>query len=411
MKNVYDMMEENHAKDNIANFRQMQNWDYEHKVHHAEKVAKIFFEEAREKGWNAHVSVGGLDSITLHYFLDSIGVLVPCVSCSSLEQRGVQAVHKRIAADMAEKYADWIPDQGALPQDEIDQIEDAAARAREQAILDGIQPAPYMHFLQPLKPKVKVIQEFGWPVLSKETAGKISLLQRPTEQNATVRHAIITGETGEYGGWQKDSRMRLSGRWLHAFGGADAEGAALGYEAAPFLVSDRCCYYLKEKPCDDWAKAHHSVPYLGLMASEHGRREKSLMMHGCNYWGKSTTRSAPFAIFGRQDILRLALDLNVPVPGEYGEIVRGPDGTLRTTLAQRTGCTMCGFGIHLEQRPHRFDRLRDANPKEWDFWMRHVCQDERGEWYGWGRVLDYIGVGWENEPGQVVGQTSMEDLF
>ena len=49
------------------------------------------------------------------------------------------------------------------------------------------------------------------------------------------------------------------------------------------------------------------------------------MMHGCNYYGKSTIRSAPFAIFSRQDILQLALDLNVPIPAEYGEIVRDKD--------------------------------------------------------------------------------------
>ena len=30
-------------------------------------------------------------------------------------------------------------------------------------------------------------------------------------------------------------------------------------------------------------------------------------------------------------------------------------------------------------------------------WMKHICQDENGEWYGWGRVLDYIGVGWEDD--------------
>ena len=63
--------------------------------------------------------------------------------------------------------------------------------------------------------------------------------------------------------------------------------------------------------------------------------------------------------------MQLALDLNVSIPAEYGEIVRDKDGTLRTTLAQRTGCTMCGFGIQLEQRPNRFDRLRSANHKEW----------------------------------------------
>lgn len=112
------------------------------------------------------------------------------------------------------------------------------------------------------------------------------------------------------------------------------------------------------------------------------------MMNGCNYFGKTTIRSCPFAIFSRQDLLQLALDLNVPVPEIYGEIKRKPDGTLYTTKAQRTGCSMCGFGIQLEKRPHRFDLLRQTNPKEWEFWMYKQ---------GWGHVLDYIGIEWEDE--------------
>ena len=109
-------------------------------------------------------------------------------------------------------------------------------------------------------------------------------------------------------------------------------------------------------------------------------------MHGCNYFGKSTIRSAPFAIFGRQDILTLALEMDdmwksglkekyrekllkcgkisetfkMPeslIPEIYGTIERDKDGTLSTTKAQRTGCSMCGFGIHMEKRPHRFDML------------------------------------------------------
>lgn len=300
MKTVQQIMQETGAEANIRNFRYMQeNYTYKQKIRHAENVARSYQDKCSEMGLNCHISVGGLDSITLHYFLEACGVHVPCVSCSSLEQKGVQAVHKQIAAEMENTYSarEWLGAHMALPQDEIDTITDPDTRAQEQALHDACPPVPRMYFLKPLKPKTKVIEELGWPVLSKEIAGKISLLQNPTPKNATVRHAIITGETGEYGGFQKNSRMKLSQRWLEKFGGADAEGAALGYEAAPFKVSERCCYYLKEKPCDDWAKEHNSVPYLGLMASEGGRREKSLMMHGCNYYGKSTIRSAPFAIW------------------------------------------------------------------------------------------------------------------
>ena len=36
----------------------------------------------------------------------------------------------------------------------------------------------------------------------------------------------------------------------------------------------------------------------------------------------ATIRSAPFAIFNRQDLLQLALDLKVPVPEIYGSILK-----------------------------------------------------------------------------------------
>ena len=30
--------------------------------------------------------------------------------------------------------------------------------------------------------------------------------------------------------------------------------------------------------------------------------------------------------------------------------------------------------------------------------MTQLCRDDDGSEYGWGRVLDYIGVPWEDEP-------------
>lgn len=338
-ENLMERRERLRTDEKIAAFRQKQSLPYKQKVRLAEVRAREFEAECSYRGLNTHVSVGGLDSITLLVFLRGIGMDVPAISVSILEDKSIQKIHKQLGVEC----------------------------------------------LKPLMTKTAVLQEFGYPVLSKEIAGKIAMLQNPSDNNATVRHAIITGETGAYGGHRTGTRMRLPMKWLEKFGGADAEGAALGYKAAPFKVSDKCCYYLKEKPCNNWAKEHNSVPYLGLMASEGGRRKKSLMQNGCNYFGASTIRSAPFAIFSRNDLLQLALDLNVPVPEIYGEIVRDEDGNLRTTGAQRTGCSMCGFGIQLEKRPHRFDRLRDSNPKEWAYYMYTI---------GWGDVLDYIGIEW-----------------
>ena len=352
MKSVLERMAENNTDYKIAMFRLKQKLPYETKLIYAERRIFEFYNKITrgEIAGNCHVSVGGLDSLVLNEFLRHLGINVPAISVSSLEDKSIQRIHK------------------------------------EKGIIR----------IRPLMKKVDVIREFGFPVLSKEIAGKIMHLQNPTPENATVRHAIMTGETGAYGGWQKNSRMKLAQCWLELFGGPENEKYGTSYKTAPFKISDRCCYYLKEKPCDDWAKENQSYPFLGLMASEGGRRQKALMMNGCNYYGASTVRSAPFAIFNRQDILQLALDLKVPVPDIYGEIKRKSDGTLYTTRAQRTGCSMCGFGIQREKRPHRFDRLYEDNPKEWRFWMHDV---------GWGEVLDYIGVEWrqnEHSSGQLM---------
>lgn len=403
MESVLERMKREGTSEKIASFIAKEKQPYEFKRKYAQIRVEEFVRECDNRGLNWHVSVGGLDSIVLYMFINEVcGIEAPGVSASFLEDKSIQRIHRALG-------------------------------------IINIPPLERSDGTRWTKPKV--IQEFGFPVLSKEIAAKIELLQNPSEKNKTVRHAIITGETGEYGGWQKNSRMRMSQKWLEKFGGYENENEGTNYQKPDFKVSSKCCYYLKEKNCDDWGKLHNSVPFLGLMASEGGRRAKSLRMHGCNYFGKSTIRSAPFAIFGRQDILTLAIEIDgmwrsglkekyyekllkegkiaetfqMPesiIPEIYGTIERDKDGTLRTTKAQRTGCSMCGFGIHMEKRPHRFDMLYQSNAKEWDYLMFHLCKDENGNDYGWAKVLDYIGVRWRPEDleTEIPGQMNITDF-
>ena len=323
------------AREKRANFREMQKWPHVMKVQHALTRALQFYRIITEEhGANVHVSVGGLDSITLLMFLRKhISPDIKGISISSIEDKSIQQIHKKL----------------------------------------GIIT------VKPTKSKVQVFKEHGIPIISKEVAGKIENLQNPTEKNATIRHAILTGETGKQGGYRHSQRMKLAAKWQKLF----------VEQQAPFKVSPKCCYHLKEKPCDEWARKNSSHPYLGLMASEGGRRSLVLPVNGCNYISEKTKRSCPFAIFDRQDLLNLALNLEVPIPEIYGTIQRRASGELYTTKAQRTGCSMCCFGLHLDKRPHHLDYLRQENYKEWAFWMYEM---------GVGEALTYIGVGWEDIP-------------
>lgn len=385
-------------RDMKRDFKSLQEMPYEAKLERQTGIAKEFWEEMQKRGCGCHVSVGGLDSITLFIWLHSIGLDVPAISVSAVEDKSIQRVHRALGVEIVKSY----------------------------------------------KSKVEVLNEVGFPVISKRIAGRIEMLQNPTESNKTVRHAIITGECGAQGHYAKNSRMQLPKKWLKLFGGYENDNEGVNYQRPDFKVSNGCCYWLKEKPCEDWAKSHNSFPYLGIMASEGGQREEALVEHGCNYYGATVTRSAPFAPFMRNDILRLAREMDrwyyehlevfktlyykqpysrdgkgnvIPyepldtiVPRIYGDIRQHENGDYYTTRAQRTGCSMCGFGIHLEKRPHRFDRLREENPAEWEFYMyKCVTDPATGEKYGWGKVLDYIGVGWEDIPA-IQMELPLEDM-
>ena len=338
---------------------------YEAKVNMAKRRIREWAEMCYENGKSYAVSVGGLDSITLLTLCrETLKEDVQGISVSVLEDKSIQKVH------------------------------------RELGVVS----------VKPLKSKVQVLQEDGFPVISKLLAANISRLQTPNDTSPIIR-AYMTGDMGAWGGFGHNDKFKLPDTYVELFGGLYGDMRPdLKCKVAPFKVSDKCCYWLKELPVQQYQEEHNIWPYLGLMQSEGGRRQYSLRAHGCNYVGETTARSCPFNYFYRQDLLQLALDLNVHVPEIYGEIVRDPDGTLRTTKAQRTGCSMCGFGIHLDPRPHHFDLLREQNPKEWEFWMYRCCKDENGEPYGWGRVLDWIGVGWENKwDTDMVGQYSFFD--
>ena len=99
MKTVQDILKEKNADYNISMFRQLQTLDYQHKVWHAEDLVHDFYQNNWLEDRNCHISVGGLDSITLLHFIRSLGYdadRVPAISCSSLEDKSIQKVHKQL---------------------------------------------------------------------------------------------------------------------------------------------------------------------------------------------------------------------------------------------------------------------------------------------------------------------------
>ena len=95
------------SENKIASFKVKQGMPYEFKVNYARIRAWEFYNECGKRDLDCYVSVGGLDSITLFFFLKSIGIDVPAVSVSSLEDISIQKIKRKNLAISAPSRS-WI---------------------------------------------------------------------------------------------------------------------------------------------------------------------------------------------------------------------------------------------------------------------------------------------------------------
>ena len=62
----------------------------------------------------------------------------------------------------------------------------------------------------------------------------------------------------------------------------------------------------------------------------------------------------------------LGIKMDIMMYGHFHEgFIIEENGIYNTTLIKRTGCVYCGFGVHLEKEPNRFQKLKISHPKIW----------------------------------------------
>lgn len=231
---------------------------------------------------------------------------------------------------------------------------------------------------------IEVVKKFGYPLISKKTAKSIRRLQNPTDRNLKSRNLALTGITSD---GRESPRFKLPQRWRKFI---DSE----------YKISEQCCYYMKEKPMIDYAKENDVHYIIGTKAEDSQTRESSYLGTGCNSF-KESGNSNPLGFILHQDILRYIVENELDYSEEYGEIVETknmkPISKLKlrlmikydrkvelvTTKASRTGCFICGFGLHMERQPNRFQRMEVDDPKLYDFAINKM---------GYGAVLDFAEI-------------------
>ena len=219
--------------------------------------------------------------------------------------------------------------------------------------------------IKPEKTFKRVIEEKGYPVISKSVSNCVRLARKNIEEGKdTLRVRQIKG-------LEKGSKFNKS-KWQFLLD-------------APFKISDECCNELKKKPMKKYEKESGKKPFIATMAEEGQQREAAYLKTGCNAFNNG--RSQPMGFWTEQDVLQYIFENKLKICSVYGDVVEESDMLgnkyYRTTGEKRSGCIFCMFGCHLEESPNRFERLKYTHPTQYRYCMEKLGLKE---------VLDYIGV-------------------
>jgi len=243
-------------------------------------------------------------------------------------------------------------------------------------------------WLKPEKTFKQVIDEHGYPFISKEVSDIVSLAKRGFKSGIDKLNGVNKdGEPDEF-------RKRFA-KWKFMVD-------------SPYDFSDECCNINKKKPVKHYEKESGRKPILGTMAAESSLRAMSWLRTGCNSFEGSRPMSRPMSFWTENDVLKYLKINNIPIASVYGDIIPDCENTdatqmsledldptlglfelndppLTTSGCKRTGCVFCGFGCNLKG-DERFVRLKQTHPKIYDYIMRST---ESGG-LGYQEIIDWL---------------------
>ncbi len=226
-------------------------------------------------------------------------------------------------------------------------------------------------WIRPEKSFKFVIEEYGFPVVSKEVSFLIEHFRDGKNfAKCRLNGLKIDGSPNSY------AETRFA-RWRHLVD-------------APFKISGRCCEYLKKRPFNVYERKTGRKAITAMMADESKWRENSYLRNGCNNFASRRPVCNPMGFWVEHDVLQYIKDFNVQYCSIYGDIAGVCQSSFAVMescgerhLSCRTGCVFCMYGAHLDKEPNRFQRLRESHPKLYRYCMDNI---------GCKKVLEYLNI-------------------
>ncbi len=230
-----------------------------------------------------------------------------------------------------------------------------------------VQTKENVTWLRPKYPFHKIIEKYGYPVISKEVSNVIYGARKGQPYRMARLNGTLLDKNGNKSMFNCENYRYLLD--------------------APFKISDKCCYHMKKAPIYKFERESGRHAILGTMACESKLRLQSWLKAGCNGFESRRPISQPLSFWLEQDILRYLQCTGLSYASIYGDILekenRKGSSILTTTGVARSGCMFCMYGVHLEPQPNRFQRMKLTHTKQY-----YYCIDR----LGCGQVMDFISV-------------------
>lgn len=218
-------------------------------------------------------------------------------------------------------------------------------------IRDFVKTFDNVRTVKPKRRFDEIITRFGYPLIGKETAGRIA----SAKNNIDCSRAKKLLGTYRLDG--KKTRYSQKSKWAYLID-------------APFKISDWCCEAIKKQPL----KKIKKKPITGSMACESDLRETKWLESGCNAFDNKKQISQPMSFWTEQDVLQYLILTKIPFCKVYGEIVPENDQTqlfqdlikLKTTGCKRTGCMFCLFGA-TNKDDRRLLEMKETHPQQYNY--------------------------------------------
>lgn len=232
-----------------------------------------------------------------------------------------------------------------------------------------VKTVPNVTWIKPEMNFRKVIETYGYPLISKEVSQKIYEARR-------CPNGVVAGR------FEKNNEHNLK------YGNRYSMVKWKSLRDSNIPISHKCCDIMKKKPAKAFEKKTGLKPIVATMACESQNRKTAWLRYGCNAYESKRPKSQPMSFWTEQDVLEYLKKYNVPYASVYGDIVQDENGKYHTTGCDRTGCMFCMFGCHLEKQPNRFQKLKETHPQIHQYCMKSI---EQGG-LGLDEVLTYMNI-------------------